>query len=63
MNESKHTNDCDGCKYWSECCAQLIGCGLMEALCLCADSPRYQHMVNAGCGQYQQGRSIDDPSL
>jgi len=41
--------DCDGCKWWSEMCAQSIGCGPMEALCLNPDSPRYNRMVYDGC--------------
>lgn len=54
--------ECDGCKYWSELCAQSIGCGPMEALCLNSESPLYSKMVNEGCDKYERGRSIDDPS-
>ena len=28
------TQDCAGCRYWSEMCAQVIGSGPVEALCL-----------------------------
>ena len=55
-------DDCDGCAFWSELCAQSIGCGPMEAMCLNPQSPHYQRMVNRGCAKYHAGRSIDDPS-
>ena len=59
--KQKNALDCDGCKYWSELCAQSIGCGPMEALCLCPDSPHYSRMVKDGCEHYQHGTSIDCP--
>jgi hypothetical protein len=53
--------DCDGCKFWSELCAQSIGCGPMEALCLNPESPCYNSMVSEGCAWYEFGTSIDLP--
>lgn len=53
--------DCEGCKYWSELCAQSIGCGPLEALCLNPDSPQYSRMVNEGCREYAAGKSVDYP--
>lgn len=29
---------CRNCRYWSEMCAQSIGCGPIEAICLSQDS-------------------------
>ena len=62
MNTYKIEELCDGCKWWSELCAQSIGAGPMEAMCLNPQSSRYQHMVYEGCDQHEAGRSIDDPS-
>jgi len=59
---SLDTEPCDGCKYWSELCAQSIGCGPMEALCLNSESDQYQRMTGQGCNKYLAGRSVDDPS-
>lgn len=33
---------CGNCRYWSEMCAQSIGCGPIEALCLNSLSPKAQ---------------------
>lgn len=30
---------CENCRFWSEICAMSIGCGPIEALCECAESP------------------------
>jgi len=58
---AKNARDCDGCKYWSELCAESIGCGPIVALCLCSDSPHYSRMVNDGCEHFVYGKSIDCP--
>lgn len=52
---------CEDCKWWSELCAQSIGCDAVEALCLNPGSPRYQQMTRKGCDQYEAGRAVDDP--
>lgn len=53
---------CDGCKFWSELIAQQLGDGEMQAMCLNADSHRYQQIMNGGCDKHTPGRAIDDPS-
>ena len=55
-------DSCEGCKWWSQLCAQSFGCGPMEALCLNHDSPEYNRMVCEGCPEYEEGVSVDDPS-
>ena len=52
---------CDGCKYWSQMCAMSIGCGPMQALCLCQESPHRNKMVSDGCDHYEAGVAIDEP--
>lgn len=54
---------CDGCKWWSEMVAEAVGCGPILALCLNSDSPHSGKMVRSGCDCYEEGVSVDDPSL
>lgn len=54
---------CDGCKYWSELVASVVGNEEMQALCLNPASHRYSKKVCGGCDKYVAGRSIDDPSI
>lgn len=37
---------CGKCRYWSEMCAQSIGAGPIEALCLCQDGPKSGRYVS-----------------
>lgn len=30
---------CESCRFWSQMCAQSIGCGPIEALCLASEGP------------------------
>jgi hypothetical protein len=60
--DDESRQDCDGCRFWSECCAQSIGCGPMQALCLNSESPKYSRMTGSGCNKYRAGRAVDDPS-
>lgn len=57
----EQNDDCDGCEFWSVCCARAIGCSPMVARCLNPESIHYNKMVNAGCGLYSFGRPVDDP--
>jgi len=52
---------CDGCKYWSELIANVVGNGEMKAACLNPESHRYQAMVAGGCDKYAAGTSVDCP--
>lgn len=61
VEEEDRTEECDGCKWWSELCAQSIGCGPIDAMCLCVESPHYQKMVHCGCSLYSFGTSVDCP--
>lgn len=59
--EGREEEECDGCQWWSELCAQSIGCGPIDALCLNSDSIHYQKMIHCGCQLYKFGKSIDCP--
>jgi hypothetical protein len=59
------TTNCGGCRFWSEMCAQSIGGGPIEALCLtpsgpCAGKYTTQRMV---CEAWKSGHhgAIDAP--
>jgi len=61
------TENCAGCRYWSEMVAQSIGCCPIEALCLAdAEEGRYAgsyttaHMT---CGAWKSGHhgAVDEP--
>ena len=56
---------CKNCRFWSEMVAQSIGCGAIEALCLCGESPLRTKMTNGlnGCqfGKENLYGAIDDP--
>jgi hypothetical protein len=54
--------NCDGCKWWSQLCAESIGCGPIDALCLNADSKNHSKMVHDGCKLKVLGKSVDDPT-
>jgi hypothetical protein len=43
---------CDTCRYWSEMCAQALGGGPIEALCLCDGGLRQ--------GQFTRGTDLCD---
>lgn len=53
--------ECDGCKYWSELCAQQLSGSYLEALCLNPLSPYYSKMASSGCVLYVFGTSVDCP--
>lgn len=56
---------CSTCRFWSEMCAQCIGGGPMEALCLSGDGPKAGNMVheNYSCPSWKSGHlgAIDAP--
>ena len=54
---------CDGCKWWSELCAQSLGGGPMYAMCLNSDSSHCSSMVMKRCAEYEAGVAVDDPSF
>jgi hypothetical protein len=59
-------NVCNNCRYWSEMCAQSIGCGPMEALCLKEHGPKQGRMTTErdSCPHWASNEhgAIDDPS-
>lgn len=56
-------NSCDGCKFWSEMVAEGTVGGPLKALCLNYKGPHHSEMVHRGCSKYEQGPSIDNPSI
>jgi len=56
--------NCRNCRFWSQMCAQSIGCGPIEALCLGADKYKGKYttetMVCDGWKSDHYGK-IDDP--
>jgi hypothetical protein len=56
---------CRNCRYWSEMCAQSIGCGPIEALCLSGDGPQKGKFVPEtwSCPKWADNRfgAIDAP--
>lgn len=59
------TKICRDCRYWSEMCAQSIGCGPMEALCLSSSGPHKGKFVREtqSCGEWRSNHfgSVDAP--
>ena len=57
---------CEKCRYWSEMCAQSIGCGPMEALCLKEGGPKQGRMTTESnsCPEWASNHhgAVDDPS-
>jgi len=60
------TNDCNGCRYWSEMLAFCEGGGAVQAMCLCKDSKNYNKYTigRSFCPEWKSGYlgAIDDPS-
>jgi len=58
---------CANCRFWSELAAQSIGCGPIEAVCLCSGSPHNGKFVRAtaSCPKFENsyGHAIDEPGL
>ena len=57
---------CEKCRFWSEMCAQAIGKGPMEALCLSENGPKKGKMVEESfsCPAWKSGHlgAVDDPA-
>jgi len=57
---------CAKCRFWSEMCAQSIGCGPMEALCLKEGGPKCSRMTteSSSCPEWASSHhgAVDDPS-
>ena len=49
-------NTCKSCEFWSDTCAQSIGCGDWEALCTNPDSPKKSLMTEEGssCSAFKE---------
>jgi hypothetical protein len=49
-------SNCANCKWWSETCAQSIGCELMEALCENKESKNFSQMTaeTASCEHHDE---------
>lgn len=59
------TQNCHGCRFWSEMIAQALGGGPLQAMCLNPDSPmsgKYTSKRQA-CGNWREGSlgAVDDP--
>jgi len=58
---------CAHCRFWSELAAQSIGCGPIEAVCLCSGSLHNGKFVRAtaSCPEFRHsyGHAIDEPGL
>jgi hypothetical protein len=57
---------CKDCRFWSEMIARSIGCGPIEALCLCEESPLKMKMTELnGCkhGKENLFGAIDTPGI
>jgi len=56
---------CEHCRYWSQMCAQSIGCGPIEALCLADGGPYSSRYVTAAmsCAALASDHfgKVDDP--
>lgn len=63
MSEVKHL--CGNCRFWSEMCAQSIGGGPIEALCLSGDGPKTGRFVSemSSCRAWKSGHfgAVDQP--
>lgn len=57
--------NCSKCRFWSELCAQSIGCGPMEALCLSDNGTKRNKFVKGTdvCESWKinSNGAIDDP--
>lgn len=53
---------CETCRWWSETCAQSIGCGPIEALCENEHSPKFMVMTGerSGCDKYERNEGAPD---
>lgn len=52
---SETETKCENCRFWSEMCAQSIGCGPIEALCLASSGPKSGKYTRAnhGCEEWE----------
>ncbi len=61
------SKNCGGCRFWSEMCAQSLGCGPIEALCLSDNSPSCGKFVTEThkCDAWKDslGYAIDAPGI
>lgn len=59
------TNNCGGCRFWSEMIAQAIGGGPVQALCLAASGPYASKYTTERmtCDSWKSGHhgAVDDP--
>lgn len=59
------TNDCMGCRFWSEMIAKAEGGGPVQALCLNLESPRHSQYTTgrSTCAAWKSGHlgAIDEP--
>lgn len=59
------TQDCKGCRFWSEMIAQAMGGGPVEAMCLSGTGPRAGRYVTARttCDAWKSGHlgAVDEP--
>lgn len=59
------TENCAGCRYWSEMIAQALGGRPLEAMCLSSDGPLKGKYVTARqtCSAWASGHygAVDDP--
>lgn len=60
------TQNCKGCRNWSEMLARAEGGGPVQAICLSAESPNKGKWLTGSqtCGNWQSGElgAVDDPS-
>ena len=65
MRTYGETQDCAGCRYWSEMIAQSIGCGPIEAMCLSGDGPKASKYTTGrmACPAWKSGHfgAVDEP--
>ena len=56
---------CEGCRFWSQMCAQSIGGGPIEALCLSGDGPKAGKYTTSAmtCSAWKSDHhgKVDDP--
>ena len=59
------TQDCFGCRFWSEMVAQSVGCGPIEAICLSGDGSLAGKYTTGRktCSAWKSGHfgAVDDP--
>ena len=65
MRSYGETKNCGGCRFWSEMCAQMIGCGPVQALCLAENGPHARKYTTERmtCDSWKSGHhgAVDDP--